>query len=90
MDELIKTFGVLPTALTAAAAIIVPFITFILGRINEDHKVKFEYRTFMVMDEITGKYHLKMLLCKEGVQVIIAKELREFREIYNRKKTRSR
>ncbi|AOL27384.1 hypothetical protein NRS6186_09370 [Bacillus subtilis] len=74
MDELIKTFGVLPTALTAAAAIIVPFITFILGRINEDHKVKFEYRTFMVMDEITGKYHLKNApFVKKGSKLLLPK-----------------
>ncbi|MFJ9291041.1 hypothetical protein [Bacillus halotolerans] len=74
MDEFIKTFGVLPTALTAAAAIIVPFITFILGRINEDHKVKFEYRTFMVMDQITAKYHLKNApFVKRGAKLLMPK-----------------
>ncbi|MDZ5669677.1 hypothetical protein [Bacillus stercoris] len=74
MEELIKTFGVIPTALTAIAAIIVPFITLVLGRINEDHKVKFEYRTFMVMDEVRGKYHLKnSVLVKEGSKLHLPK-----------------
>ncbi|PRS09035.1 hypothetical protein C6X95_18575 [Bacillus pumilus] len=74
LDEIIKTFGVLPTALTAAAAIIVPFITFILGRINEDHKVKFEYRTFVVINEITGTYHLRNYpLVQRGARLLLPK-----------------
>ncbi|MFP7312754.1 hypothetical protein, partial [Bacillus safensis] len=74
LDEIIKTFGVLPTALTAAAAIIVPFITFILGRINEDLKVKFEYRTYVVLDEITGGYQLRdHPLVKRGAKLLLPK-----------------
>ncbi len=74
LEEIIKTFGVLPTALTAAAAIIVPFITFILGRINEDYKVKFEYRTFVMLDEITGTYHLRNNpLVQRGAKLLLPK-----------------
>lgn len=40
-------------------ALLVPFITFFLGRVGTNAERKLEYRTFLHVDEITAKYNLK-------------------------------
>lgn len=51
-------------------ALLVPFVTFFLGRVGTSTERKLEYRTFLYIDEITAKHNLKnMPAIKSGTKL---------------------
>ncbi|MDG4655547.1 hypothetical protein P6P90_04755 [Ectobacillus antri] len=57
------------------AALLVPFITFFLGRLGSNKDRKLKYRTFIDIDEIVANYKLKNLPdVKNGTKLIIPEE----------------
>jgi hypothetical protein len=57
------------------AALLVPFITFFLGRLGNNLDKKLEYRTFLDVAELTANYKLKnMPNIKNGTKLIIPNE----------------
>ena len=78
--------GTIPTLITAIAAITVPFITFFLGRVNENYKTRLEYRTFLLIDEIKGQYHLKNALVKAGSKLLLPKSYESLENFISWKK----
>ncbi|WP_141536327.1 hypothetical protein [Priestia megaterium] len=71
------------------AALVVPFITFALGRLGNGADRKLEYRTFVDVGEVTANYKLKnMPNLKSGTKLITPKEYSSLeKEIEKRIKT---
>ncbi|MFD6206744.1 hypothetical protein [Peribacillus sp. NPDC060253] len=66
------------------AALLVPFITFYLGRLGSYKDRKLKYRTFLDVDELVAKYRLENLPnLKNGTKLIIPKEHKSLEEEIN-------
>lgn len=77
--SLMETFWKLLTA-----ALLVPFITFFLGRIGSYKDRILEYRTFLDVDELMAKNKLENLPnLKNGTKLIIPKEYKSLEEEIN-------
>ncbi|PEM90661.1 hypothetical protein CN639_11030 [Bacillus toyonensis] len=73
------------------AVLLVPFITYFLGRLGNNTDRILEYRTFLDIDEVKANYKLKnMPNLKSGTKLIIPEEFRSLKEeIDNRIKNKT-
>ncbi|WP_255233656.1 hypothetical protein [Bacillus altitudinis] len=67
--------------ITAIATILVAFISFILGRINENYKTNLEYRTFLDVEEIISLFNLGGSHgAKNGKKILLHESYQNFQQ----------